>query len=90
MGVGIARTVAASTDVDWVTAAETMFANFIAKSNLPLVITDDFNKMVGIMFPDSDIAIDVIAKTFSARRTKTTQIIRGALVPDFNRVSLLL
>ena len=43
-----------------VTAAETMFANFIAKSNLPLVITDDFSKMVGKMFPDSDIVKNVL------------------------------
>ena len=69
MGVGIARYVTAGTEVDRVMAAETMFAKFIAKSNLPLAIMDDFSKMVWKMFPDSDIA-----KKFSAGRTETTQI----------------
>ena len=39
--------VAAGTEVDMVAAAETMFPNFIAESNLPLTITDDFSKMFG-------------------------------------------
>ena len=73
MSGGIARYVAAGNEVDRATAAETIFANFIAKSNLPLAITDDFSKMVGKTFPDSDIAI-----TFSARRTKTTDYQGGA------------
>ena len=47
---GIARYVATGTEVDRVTA-ESMFANFIAKSNLPLARTDDFGKIVGICFP---------------------------------------
>ena len=55
------------------TAGKTMFVNFIAKSNVLLVITDDFSEMVGNMFPDSDIA-----KKFPAGRTKVTQIIKGA------------
>ena len=68
MGGGITQYVTAGTEVDSVTAAETMFANFIAKSHLPLAITDDFSKMVGKMFPDSDIA-----KTFSARTPRSSR-----------------
>ena len=82
MGGSIARYAAAGTEVDRVTAAETMFANFTAKSNLAK--TDDSSKMVGKMFPHSDIA-----KKFSAERTTTTQIIKGALAPNFNQVSFL-
>ena len=54
LGGGIAWYVAVGTDVDRVAAAETMFRNFIPESNLPLTITDDFSKMGGKMFPDSD------------------------------------
>ena len=77
MGGGIAWYFAAGTEVDRVTAAD-----FITKSNLLLAITDDFSKMVGKMFPDSDIA-----KKFSAGRTTT---IKTAIAPDCKRVSFLL
>ena len=51
MSGGTAPYVAAGNEVDRATAAETIFANFIAKSNLPLEITDDFSKMLGKRFP---------------------------------------
>ena len=87
----IARYVAAVTVVERVTTAETVLANFIAKSKFPLAIMDDFSKMVGKMFPDSDNVIG-IAKKISAGiiKSKTTQIIKGALEAEFNRVSFLL
>ena len=69
--------VAVGTEVDRATAAD-----FTAKSNLLLAITDDFSKMVGKMFLESDIA-----KKFSTGRITT---IKTALAPDCKRVSFLL
>ena len=55
MGSEIARYIAAGTEVGRVTAAETMFANSIANSNLPLAITNDFSKIVLKMISDCNI-----------------------------------
>ena len=41
---------------DRVLAAEVKFAYYVAQRNLPFTVCDDFSKMVGDMFPDSDIA----------------------------------
>ena len=81
VGGGIAAFVASGTQLDRVTTAETMFAYFVTARNLPLAIADDFSKMVGKMFPDSEIA-----RKYSSGRTKMTQIVKGALAPQFEKV----
>ena len=64
----MATFIATGTEVDKVTTAETMFAHLLAANNLPLSMADSFSKMVGTMFPDSQIA-----NKFSSGRTKMTQ-----------------
>ena len=54
--------------------AETIWAHFVAKNNLPFAISDTFTKMASHMFPDSEVA-----KCFAAGRTKTTQIVKCGL-----------
>ena len=54
--------------------AETIWAHFVAKNNLPFAISDTFTKMASQMFPDS-----AVAKCFEAGRTKTTQIVKCGL-----------
>ena len=54
--------------------AETIWAHFVAKNNLPFAISDTFTKMASHMFPDS-----AVAKCFAACRTKTTKILKCGL-----------
>ena len=61
-----------------VTKAEVLFSMFIAEHNLPFLVADHFTHLTSAMFPDSKIA-----KAFSAAKTKTTCIIKGALFPHF-------
>ena len=52
--------------------AETKFAMFVIKTNLPFSICDVFSKIVSDMFPDNELA-----KKYGAGKTKTSQIIKG-------------
>ena len=52
--------------------AETKFAMFVAKKNLPFSIYDRFSKIVSDMFSDSELA----KKYDEAEKTKTSQIIK--------------
>ena len=61
-----------------VTKAEVLFAMFVAEHNLPFLIADHFTHLTSAMFPDSKTA-----KAFSAAKTKTTCIVKGALFPHF-------
>ena len=61
--------------------AETMFVHLLAANNLPLSMADSFSKMLGTMFPDSQIA-----NKFSSGRMKMTQVIKWALAPAFHKV----
>ena len=54
--------------------AELRWANFVAENHLPMALSDNFNKLVPAMFPDS-----AIAKEFRCARTKTSQLIHQAL-----------
>lgn len=68
-----------SNNVDKVTYAETVFANFIADDNLPLMIADHLTLCIKDMFPDSPTA-----QKFAFRRTKTTHIVTQALAPHWD------
>ena len=57
---------------DAVIYAETKMAMLVAKNNIPLSFTDEINKSVRDMFPDSDEA-----KKYACGRTKATQILKG-------------
>ena len=57
---------------DKVVYAETKFAMFVVKSNLPLTICDEFSKIVSDMFSDSELA-----KKYGAGKTKTSLIKEG-------------
>uniref|UniRef100_H2ZUA5 HAT C-terminal dimerisation domain-containing protein n=1 Tax=Latimeria chalumnae TaxID=7897 RepID=H2ZUA5_LATCH len=59
--------------------AETIFANFVARYNLPFTVADHFTKMVPIMFPDSSTA-----KKYASGKTKTTKLIKGSLAPNLD------
>ena len=61
--------------------AETLFRNFVAEYNLPFRVADHYTKLCKKMFPDSEIA-----KEFSCSRTKTTHIVKRAMVPCLNKV----
>ena len=61
-----------------VTKAEVLFAIFFAEHNLPFLIADHFTHLTSAMFPDSKTA-----RAFSAAKTKTTCIVKGALFPHF-------
>lgn len=50
----------------------------LVKHNIPLAVADELTPLFQEIFSDSQIA-----KNFSARRTKTTCIINGALAPHF-------
>lgn len=58
--------------------SEVLFANFIAKHNLPFLLADHYTHLAHVMFPDSKIA-----DAFSSARTKTTCVVKGALFPYF-------
>ena len=60
--------------------SEVLFASFIAEHNIPMNVSDHAGKLFRAMFPDSDIA-----KSFCSGRTKTTQIIKGALSSYYTR-----
>ena len=51
--------------------AETIWAYFVAKNNLPFAISNTFTNMASHMFPDSEVA--------AACRTKTTKILKCGL-----------
>ena len=57
---------------DAVIYAETKMAMLVAKNNIPLSFTDEINKSVRDMFPDSDVA-----KKYACGRTKAAQILKG-------------
>ena len=65
-----------TTEEDKVIKAEALFSQFIVKHNLPFAIADHFSKLVPKMFPGCPIA-----KKYGAGKTKTTQIVKGALAP---------
>lgn len=65
----VVRTV---TEADQVSKAELKMSMLIAKNNIPFSFSDDFNKSVSDMFPDS-----AIARKYSAGKTKTTQLVKG-------------
>jgi hypothetical protein len=54
--------------------AELRWANFVAENHLPMALSDNFNKLAPVLFPDS-----AIAKEFRCARTKTSQLIQQAL-----------
>ena len=56
---------------DAVIYAETKMAMLVAKNNIPLSFTDEINKSVRDMFPDSDVA-----KKYACGRTKAADIER--------------
>lgn len=58
------------------TKAELLHTNMIVHHNLPFALADHLSKLYPVMFPDSKIA-----KKFSCARTKTTQILNGAMMP---------
>ena len=51
---------------------------FVAEHNPPFLIADHFTHLTSAMFPDSKTV-----KAFSAAKTKTTCIVKGALFPHF-------
>ena len=57
--------------------AELLHVNLIVQHNLPFSLADHLSKMYPAMFPDSQIA-----KRFACARTKTTQILNGAMMPE--------
>ena len=57
--------------------AELLHVNPIVQHNLPFSLADHLSKMYPAMFPDSQIA-----KRFACARTKTTQILNGAMMPE--------
>ncbi len=59
--------------------AEARWAIFTAKHNIAFLTSDYATKLFCKMFPDS-----VIAKKFVCGRTKTTAIVKEALVPHFS------
>lgn len=55
---------------------------FVAEHNLPFLVADHFTRLTSvIMFPDSKTA-----KAFSAAKTKTTCIVKGALFMYFSEL----
>ena len=61
-----------------VTEAESLWAKFVSKYNLPFQTSDHATKLFHRMFPDSEIA-----KKFSCGHTKTAAIITKALAPHY-------
>ncbi|XP_060125518.1 uncharacterized protein LOC118081198 [Zootoca vivipara] len=66
-------------ETDQVINAEVKMAMLCAKNNVPFTFCDDYNKYVADMFPDS-----AIAQRYSAGRTKTAQIIKGAIAAELD------
>ena len=60
--------------------SEVLFASFVAEHNVPMNVSEHAGKLFKAMFPDSDIA-----KKFASGRTKTTEIIKGALSPYYTK-----
>lgn len=61
-----------ASEADQVSKAELKMAMLVAKNNISFAFSDEFNKSVADMFPDSKIA-----KKYSAGKTKTTQLVKG-------------
>nr|XP_034963510.1 uncharacterized protein LOC118081241 isoform X1 [Zootoca vivipara] len=59
--------------------AEVTMAMLCAKNNVSFTFCDDYNKCVADMFPDS-----AIARKYSAGRTETAQIIKGAIAAELD------
>uniref|UniRef100_A0A8C6LN13 Uncharacterized LOC107389530 n=1 Tax=Nothobranchius furzeri TaxID=105023 RepID=A0A8C6LN13_NOTFU len=68
-----------TTEADQVINAEVKMAMLCAKNNVSFTFCDDFNKCVAEMFPDS-----AIARKYSAGKTKSTQLIKGAIVAELD------
>ncbi|XP_033009965.1 uncharacterized protein LOC117049419 [Lacerta agilis] len=68
-----------TTEADQVLNAEVKMAMLCAKNNISFTFCDDFNKCVADMFPDS-----AIARKYSAGKTKTMQIIEGAIAAELD------
>ncbi|XP_060124937.1 uncharacterized protein LOC118080162 isoform X1 [Zootoca vivipara] len=68
-----------TTEADQVIKAEVKMAMLCAKNNISFTFCDDFNKCVADIFPDS-----AIARKYSAGKTKTTQIIKGAIAAELD------
>ncbi|KAJ4946593.1 hypothetical protein JOQ06_024257 [Pogonophryne albipinna] len=65
---------------DPVVYAEVKMSMLVAKQNIPFTFTDEINKSLKDMFPDSEIA-----KQYSCGRTKATQIVKGAIAPALDK-----
>ena len=57
--------------------AELLFTGFICEHNLPISTADHAGKLLKAMFPNSQIA-----KKYSCGRTKTTNILSGAVAKE--------
>ncbi|XP_070408565.1 uncharacterized protein [Nothobranchius furzeri] len=68
-----------TTEADQVINAEVKMAMLCAKNNVSFTFCDDFNKCVAEMFPDS-----AIARKYSAGKTKSTQLIKGAIAAELD------
>jgi len=64
---------------DQVSCAELYFARFVTEHNLPFAVSDHFNKLCSVIFPDSKIAAE-----FACTRTKTAALVTHALAPAVN------
>ena len=60
--------------------SEVLFSSFVAEHNLAINVAEHAGKLFKAMFPDSEIA-----KRFSCGRTKTTEVIKGALAPFYTK-----
>lgn len=59
--------------------AETLWSMFVAKHNLPFLVSDHATKLFAQMFPDSEIA-----SKFACGQTKCAAIIKEALAPHYH------
>ncbi|KAJ4927154.1 hypothetical protein JOQ06_014890 [Pogonophryne albipinna] len=65
---------------DPVVYAEVKMSMLVTKQNIPFTFTDEINKSLKDMFPDSEIA-----KQYSCGRTKATQIVKGTIAPALDK-----
>ena len=75
----LASAITQSSVTDQVTIAKVYFSMFVGEHNLPLLATDHFLTLCKSLFLDSKIA-----SYYSSDRTKTTCIVKHALVPALN------
>ncbi|KAF7200794.1 transcript variant X1 [Nothobranchius furzeri] len=68
-----------TTEADQVMNAEVKMAMLCARNNASITFCDDFHKCVAEMFPDS-----AIARKHSAGKTKSTQLIKGAIAAELD------